>query len=789
MLRSSWSSKSPCGRLRLATGLSVLFAVTVALTLPVGAFGQPGPIDAGKKWKPQGPGPAVDGQIENVSPNNAVVGAIHTVLAHPTDAKILYIGAVNGGVWKTTNAQSPTPNWTALTDSLATSAIGAMEFDPTDATHNTIWAGVGRFSSFGRLGGNRVGLYKTTDAGASWTSITGGGTLLGKNISGVAPRGSTIVISVDTADVFSFPNIGVWRSTNGGATFTQIGVGNGSTTGLPGGVTHDLVGDAANPSRLFTSVIFANLVGGQNGLYRSTNTGANWTKVSDAAIDALVLNTTSNIEFAVGPSNTVYVAIANSGRLAGLFRSGDGGTTWTAMDRPRTGPNNVGIHPGGQGSIHLSIVADPVSSTVVYIGGDRQPFRLEEGLSFPPQFPNSIGAENFSGRLFRCDASLPAGSQCTPLTHVGTASNSSPHADSREMVFDAVGNLVETDDGGVYRRSSPATAAGDWFSIVGDLQVTEQHDASFDTLADIVFVGTQDNDDPHQDKQDQPEWFVLLSGDGGDTAVDNQTLAPNGSIRYDSAQGLQAFVRTFWNPANNLQGFVFPPLTVVGGGAPFVGQFVTPVEVNAITPTRLAIGGGNSVYESLDQGDTIREVGPGIVANGSGLDAVSYGGLGNADLLVVGSGDRLFIRNAAHPAPLTQVATYPGTGTGRTVRDIVIDPDNAGAIYLTNLTQVFQTLDGGATWNNVSGNIQSFAPIALRAITYVPRGIGTLTNDAVVVSTFNGIYVAYESSGFSVWSPLGTDMPNVPILDLHFDAENQVIVAGTLGRGAWKLSL
>lgn len=790
MLKSSRSFEFPGGRVRLATGLCALFAVTAALLLPAGAHGQPPPISPATAWTPQGPGPAVGGQTENVVPNDEISGAIHTVVAHPTNPKILYIGAVNGGVWRTQNAHSNNPNWKPLTDALATSAIGALELDPTDPTASTLWAGVGRFSSFGRLGGNRVGLYKTTDAGSTWTHVTGSGILVGKNISGVAPRGSTIVISVDTADAFTFGNIGIWRSIDGGTTFTQIGTGNGATTGLPGGVTHDLASDPTNPQRLFTSVIFANVVGGQNGVYRSTNTGANWTKVSNAAMDALLVsggaNGTSNVEFAVGLNSNVYAAFVNAGRLSGLFRSGDGGTTWTAMDRPLTGPNNVGIHPGAQGSIHLSILADRVSHNVVYLGGDRQPFRLEEGLSFPPQFPNSIGAQNFSGRLFRCDASLPAGTQCAPLTHVGTASNSSPHADSREMTFDAAGNLVEVDDGGVYRRTSPGSAAGDWLSLNGNLKVSEQHDASYDRRANTIFAGTQDNNDPHQDS---PDWFVLLSGDGGDTAVDTQTLAPNQSIRYDSAQGLQAFVRTFWNPANNLQAFVFPPLTVIGGGPAFVGQFVTPVELNAITPTRLVLGGANGVYESLDQGDTIRAIAPGIVINGTGVDAVSYGGLGNPDLLVVGSGDRLFIRTGAHPAPLTQVATYPGTGSGRTVRDIVIDPDNAGAIYLTNTTQVFKTLDGGATWTDISGNIQSFAPIALRAIAFVPRSDAGGTNDALVVSTFNGIYVAYESSGFTAWSPLGTGMPNVPILDLHFDAQHQLVVAGTLGRGAWKLGL
>ena len=789
MSRSSWSSEFLPRAVGRGVALAAMLAMTAAVAVPV-AHGQPPPLNANKKWTAQGPGPAVGGQSENAAPNDAITGAIHTVLAHPTNRKVLYIGSVNGGIWKSTNAHEASPTWRAKTDHMPTSAIGALDFDYNDPTYKTLWAGVGRFSSFSRLGGDRVGLYKSVDAGETWSLVNGGGVLFGKNVAGIAVRGNTIVIAVDIADVFTFGNIGIWRSVDGGATFTQIAVGNGAATGLPGGVTHDLVGDRANPTRLFTAPTQSAGVGGVPGVYRSMDTGATWTKVSNAAMDALLVGVVTNVEFAVH-GNTVYAAIARSGRLAGLFRSGDGGTTWTAMDLPRTGAGtaNQGLHPGGQASIHMSIVADPTDPEIVYLGGDRQPFTLEDGLPYPPQFPNTIGAENFSGRLFRCDAGLPAGSQCTPLTHVGTASNSSPHADSREMVFDAAGNIIETDDGGVYRRTSPRDATGDWFNIQGDLQVSEQHDASYDTLADIVFVGTQDNDDPHQGAPDSADWFVLLSGDGGDTAVDNATEGPDVSIRYDSAQGLQAFARTYWDADNNLLDVVFPPLNEAAGDPQFSGQFTTPVEVNAIEPTRLAIGGANGTWESLDQGDNIRRVST-VVPNGNGLDAISYGGLGNADLLVVGSGANLFMRTAAHPAPLSAVATYPALA-GQTIRDIVIDPDDASAIYLTNLARVFRTVDGGATWENITGNINTFFPIALRGIAYVPRVDAdnpAATNDALVVSTFNGIYISYESEGFVIWHPLTNGLPKVPIFDLHWDAENQVLVAGTLGRGAWKMN-
>ena len=121
----------------------------------------------GGTWTAQGPGPTRFGQVENIIPNNEVVGAIHTVAAHPTDSNILYVGAVNGGVWKTTNATAASPHWTPLTDNFPSLSIGALEFDPTDPTRQTLVAGIGRFSSFGRSGGPLAGLLRTTDGGDS----------------------------------------------------------------------------------------------------------------------------------------------------------------------------------------------------------------------------------------------------------------------------------------------------------------------------------------------------------------------------------------------------------------------------------------------------------------------------------------------------------------------------------------------------------------------------------------------------------------------------------------------
>src|SRR5688572_26185422 len=126
----------------------------------------------GGTWTAQGPGPSLGGGTEKVTPNNEVVGAIHAVAAHPTDANILYVGGVNSGIWRTGNATAASPNWTPLTDNFPSLSIGALEFDPTDPTRRTLVAGIGRFSSFGRSGGPLTGLLRTTDGGDNWTQIS-----------------------------------------------------------------------------------------------------------------------------------------------------------------------------------------------------------------------------------------------------------------------------------------------------------------------------------------------------------------------------------------------------------------------------------------------------------------------------------------------------------------------------------------------------------------------------------------------------------------------------------------
>lgn len=724
-------------------------------------------LRAQRIWLPQGPAPNTLGQVEGIT-DREVTGAVKSVAAHPTNADVLFVGAVNGGIWRTGNATAASPTWVSQLGLDQSLSIGAIAFDPTDATNQTLLAGTGRFSSFNGRGNDRTGVYRTADDGATWTLLTGGGTVAGLNISGVAPRGATLVISANTAN--NVANAGVWRSTDTGGTWTRVSGGMG--TGLPNGGAHDMAGDPSNNARLFTNA-------GANGIYRSDDTGATWTKVSTAAVDAALAGN-GNVKISVGASNNVYVATVVGGRLNGLFRSGDGGTTWAALDIPQTTENagTFGIHPGSQGTTHLSIAADPTNANVVYIGGDRQP-HADEGTGLPVNFPNSINANDFSGRLYRVDASLAAGAQAVHITHGNTSNASSPHADSRDMAFDANGALIETDDGGVYRRTTPLLNTGDWFSVNGNLSVTELHDVAWDSRSKIAIGGAQDTGVPEQGAAGNARWQSVTTADGGDVAVDDFGT-PGQSTRYASNQNLGNFRRRVYDAGNQFISQTFPALTVVGGGAALTRSFKTPIALNGVTATRLIIGGANSVYESLDQGATITEIGPGIVVNNSDRDPIAYGATGNADMLYVGSGTEVFIRSVAGGA-LTQSATYPGAAA---VCDIVMDPAAPLTSYVIDATTVFRTTDGGATWTNITGNLLALTPGNILSVTYSTSN----ADGSVVVGTANGAFIA-PGPAFNVWSAVASGLPRAPVYDVEYDAADEILVAGVLGRGAWTVSL
>src|SRR5262249_1281421 len=124
-------------------------------------------------WQEEGPRPIINGQLLNVPPNNPEAGAINSIAIDSNHPGTIWIATVNGGVWRTTNADPNHPaaiSWQPMTDQMPSLAIASVAIDPLDSSGNTIWAGTGNWTS-GPGGGAAVGVYRTTNGGQNWALL------------------------------------------------------------------------------------------------------------------------------------------------------------------------------------------------------------------------------------------------------------------------------------------------------------------------------------------------------------------------------------------------------------------------------------------------------------------------------------------------------------------------------------------------------------------------------------------------------------------------------------------
>ena len=277
---------------------------------------------------PQGPAPSFGPfgviQSHDDPPNGSVGGAIQAVLPHPTDPNIMYIGGVNGGVWRTNDGGA---TWTPLSDRERSLSIASLAFDPTDATRQKIYAGVG-ITSNGAVGSNRggqeIGILYSSNGGTSWTELVGTAptSLLGNSIVGVAARGQLLLAAASDPHNAAAAG-GLYRSTNGGTAFSLVS----GTGGLASGAVSSLTGDSGNQSVFYAAV-------NSTGVYRSSNDGQDWSQV-------LPLGANRVARVATGANGTVVVGVYDSspgssssptrGQLVEIKHSNDGGTNWVSL--------------------------------------------------------------------------------------------------------------------------------------------------------------------------------------------------------------------------------------------------------------------------------------------------------------------------------------------------------------------------------------------------------------------------------------------------------------------------
>jgi autotransporter-associated beta strand protein len=778
------------------------FVIAAALALPTAAAAQ---VQVNQTFIPQGPSPKF-GEISIVQsgdapPNGTVGGAVQAILLDPAlGSQTMFIGGVNGGIWRTTNGGA---SWTPLTDNQASLSIASLALDPTDPTGKTLIAGIGITSNggwnnfntgneFGR-GGARTGLLYSNDGGNTWSAL-GAASLTGQSVIGVAAAGGTILAATfevqnPTQTTAASGPYGLYQGVPGAQSFSLVS----GTGGLPPGPVTALVADpqnAGNCSSQNTCTFYVSVTSASTpsatGVYVSHNSGQTWTPVFTGATAVsggtnIITGATNQMvpKLAAGPNGSVAIALAEmqpvppggcpfasptcGAQLKGLYLSQNGGGSWSALKVPDT---NLGVM---QAAVNLAVAIDRTNTSIVYVTGD--------GIVDSP----------FTVAAFRVQ-----GNTATSITLARTSNGSSAHSDSRGLVVDAAGNLWMTSDGGVYMRSNPQSDNGAWTGFnTSTLQVQESYSVAYDSLNKRLAAAMQDTGVALQSAPGSPLWKALAGADGA-TVVINSRFTANTSAVYFATDSLGTVNRIIYNdsgtqisPNASATFALGVPLLcsynpssgdqagcgawkMDGANIVSTSPFLAPIVLNRADPTMLAIAPGfqdfngvtgNNVYVARDMTDRSASSVPlqtssvGTVDSDSRVTTLAYGipaannsgSSANPNALLAGvkasdgKGELWFSSNVGTGGtPLVRLPAYALAG-GLSPTSTVFDPTSPSA--QTSPGQIrFYVADSVNLWGtqNQGTTITSLTP-NLPAGFVRPTAVEFISNNGVNALLVGGL--------------------------------------------------
>jgi photosystem II stability/assembly factor-like uncharacterized protein len=656
---------------------------------------------------------------------NGYTGRVAAIAPSPTDASLYYVGGADGGVWKTTNAGV---SWTPLTDRQPTTSVGALALDPSNDQVLYVGTGEANFANHSRYG---IGLLKSTDGGQSF-ALLAEATFAGRCFARlrVHPQNPALLFAaITTAGGFPALSaarnhplakgpVGVFRSTDAGQTWTQL------SGGLPVTVSAtDLALDPTNPLVVYAAIghIFGDA---RNGIYKSSDGGQTFAKLG-GGLPALP----GRITLALAPTNAqrLYASVVNPCDLAGnnggsldVFRSDNGGASWTAQAVPS--------YQATYGWYLCTSLVGLTDQNLFFAGG----YTLQRTLA---------GGGTWSA--------------VTP-----------PHVDLHALEWDASGRLLCGCDGGIYRSTNNG---GSWVGLNAGLGLIQFYAGVSLTPGSTTALlgGMQDNGSAV--RQAGLAWTQVLGGDGGCTAIDFQT----GARRFAEVQGVGTISRSVNGGA----------WTSSGAGITGRTCFLAPFEIHAQNPLAM-IYGTERVWRSADGGVSWATIGPDLTQGGSA--AIRGLGWAPSDPLVIYASTNdgnVQVTTNGGSSWQPRLANVPGWP--RTTRPFAIHPGDPRRCWLAvgafATDQVLATDDAFATVRAIDGDLPDVPVHCVAVDTREAERV------AIYLGTERGVWRGLSTG--SHWEPYGAGLPNAPVVDLRVDFVNQRLVAATQGRGAWEAAL
>lgn len=710
-------------------------------------------------------GPSKTNHIQNgVSLNVTDSGRLQAILIHPTNPNIVYVLTSSGGLWKSTNFTQIKPNWVPKTDSLSTTSGGSAAFghDP-----NTIYLGLGDpFEGSGLTGGVML---KSTDGGDTWSpgiSLPTASNIRDVKVETV--NGHDIVIVASDA--------GLYVSIDDGATYNLkfdavLLHSNIFGTFLNGEWS---IARTSQGWLVSTQTPFFGLPGdGDGALALSTDHGATWQPIANTGNVFTGAGRTTLGVGATGDS-AVYAFAADTGDNVqlDLFRSSDGGQSWTALGlRSKTPVNPNPDQPdmnvmGGQAFYNQALLVDPTDTgrNTVYVGGQLSSAKSSDGGSTWRVIANWLA-------LFGL-----------PYVHADYHTAAFWTFGKNPMVlFGSDGGLFTSDDGGNTFSDSRNTGL---VTILGySIASTPTHPAS-------TSVGTQDNG-TFVRWGNNSIWEQPLGGDGIGTgwsqANDNIIL---GSFEFSfiaNNDKRNPSRLKKWNAAisgiNRRFATFFTSIATPTAGA-------DPTGLSFFTYTT------RQIYGTVNGGGNWSEIGHTFLPPGTPPSPGIGAGRGFRDT-PHGIGVSPTATGLNHVAVVALsgwvVFTHDGGASWHQTRLIGTVPNwqgfNSSAEWADNTTlyvasespipaaRVAKSTDGGLTFKRADAGLPD---VPVNRVLVSPTDPNTL-----YAATFLGVYRSVD--GGASWSRFGSGLPFVEVRDLYMPPDGSFLRISSFGRGIWEI--
>ena len=773
-------------------------------------------------------------------------GRVSDVDIDPKNPNVWYVATASGGLWKTENRGN---TFTPIFDEGGSFSLGCVVVDPKDS--NVVWLGTGennnqRSVAFGD------GVYKSTDGGKSWNRM---GLENSEHIQNIVvdPRNSNTVYVTAIGPLWrSGGDRGLYKTTDGGKTWKQVLKVSDDT-----GAT-DMVMDPRKPDTIYVAMLqrrrqVGQLIGGgpESGLYKSTNGGNTWTKLTKG----LPTVEMGRIGLAVNPKNpnTLYALVTAQKDAGGFFRSDDAGASWTRIGKQvggRGGPGAIEDAQQGRGT------GQPAPE-VWYRGGD--PGYYNE-IFVDPQNPETIYSPQTNvwrsedgGKTWRV----------VPMPGV--------HVDFHEILWDPSDHrhMIVGNDGGLYETYDSMKS---WRHF-NNLPLSQFYRISTDNAMPFYHVcgGAQDNGSVCGPSRTinrvgirTSDWYTVGGGDGFQGRVD--PLDPDivyaqsqegGITRLDLRTGVSVSIQP---RTNNVYGMSQPDIdaelatqqagrgvaavppapptppagradTPAGGaaaagrgaqgrgaagggrgGPPRLGRWHwdAPLIISPHAARRLYFA-GDRVYRSDDRGDTWTAISPDLTRNLDPATLPIMGKVWPRDSVAFNEATtRLSTITTIDESPLLEGLIYAGTDDGlvqvtedggrnwRKIEQIQGLPEHT---YVTDVrassrdvNTVFATFndwnrgnfkpyvmksgDRGQTWTSISGDLPERS------------GAWSIVQDSV---NGNLLFAGLEFGLFATvdggkhWVQLKNGIPTIQVRDVAIQQRDGDLLAGTFGRGVFVL--